>query len=68
MLARGTQSPVLGEVKVGVIVQLLLKHRYKNVTHPITKAQKENTEIYIKQTVVSKKQKQNCSQRNLFRS
>jgi hypothetical protein len=41
MLARGTQPPVLGEVKVGVIVQLHLKHRHKNVTNPITKAQKQ---------------------------
>jgi hypothetical protein len=68
MLASGTQSPVLGEVEVGVIVQLHLKLRHKNVTNPITKAQKANTEICIKRTAVSKKQKQKCSQRNLFRS
>jgi hypothetical protein len=55
MLARGTQSPVLGEVEMGVIVQLHLKHRHKNVTHLITKAQKANTKICIKQIVVSKK-------------
>jgi hypothetical protein len=55
MLAHGIQSPILGEVEVGVIVQLHLKRRHKNVTHPITKAQKANTEIYIKLTVVSKK-------------
>jgi hypothetical protein len=48
MLAHGTQSSVLGEVEVGVIVHLHLKHRHKNVTHPITKAQKANTEISIK--------------------
>jgi hypothetical protein len=35
MLARGTQPPVLGEVKVGVIVQL-----HKNVTNPIIKSSK----------------------------
>jgi hypothetical protein len=40
MLARGTHPPVLGEVKVGVIVQLHLKRRHKNVTNPITKAPK----------------------------
>jgi hypothetical protein len=68
MLAHGTQSPILGEVEVGVIVQLHLKRRHKNVTHPITKAQKANTEIYIKLTVVSKKRKWNCPQKNLFRS
>jgi hypothetical protein len=68
MLARGTQPPVLGDVEVGVIIQLHLKRRHKNVTNLITKAQKANIEICIKQTTVSKKQKQNCSQRNLFRS
>jgi hypothetical protein len=68
MLACGTQPPILGDVEVGVIVQLHLKHRHKNVTHPITKAQKANLEICIKKTVVSNKQKWNCSQRNLFRS
>jgi hypothetical protein len=55
MLACETQSLILGEVEVGVIVQLHLKCRHKNVTHPITKAQKANTEIYIKQTTVSNK-------------
>jgi hypothetical protein len=54
MLTRGTQCPILGEVEVGVIIQLHLKHRHKNVTNPITKAQKANTEICIKQTIVSK--------------
>jgi hypothetical protein len=48
MLARGTRSPILGEVEVGVIVQLHLKRRNKNVTNPITNAQKANTEICIK--------------------
>jgi hypothetical protein len=48
MLAHGTQSSVLGEIEVVVIVHLHLKHRHKNVTHPITKAQKANTEISIK--------------------
>jgi hypothetical protein len=43
MLAHGTQSPMLSEVEVGVIVQLHLKCRHKNVTYPITKAQKVNT-------------------------
>jgi hypothetical protein len=41
MLARGTQPPILDEVKVEVIVQLHLKHRHKNVTNPINKAQKQ---------------------------
>jgi hypothetical protein len=40
MLARGTQCHVLGEVKVGVIIQLHLKHRHKNVTNPIIKSSK----------------------------
>jgi hypothetical protein len=40
MLARGTQPPILGEVKVGVIVQLHLKHRHKNITNPIIKSSK----------------------------
>jgi hypothetical protein len=35
MLARGTQSPIVNEVEVGVIVQLHLKRRYKNVTNPM---------------------------------
>jgi hypothetical protein len=29
MLARGTQPPILGEVEVGVIIQLHLKRRHK---------------------------------------
>jgi hypothetical protein len=57
MLARGTQTPILGEVEVGVIIQLHLKHRNKNVTNPTTKAQKANTTICIKRTAVSKKAK-----------
>jgi hypothetical protein len=40
MLARGAQPAVLSEVEVGVIVQLHLKHRHKNVTNPITKNSK----------------------------
>jgi hypothetical protein len=56
MLARGTQSSILGEVEVGVIIQLHLKLKHENVTNPITKAQKANTEICIKRTAVSKKQ------------
>jgi hypothetical protein len=40
MLAHGTQYPVLGEVEVGVIVQLDPKHRHKNVTNPIIKSLK----------------------------
>jgi hypothetical protein len=48
MLACGTQSPVLGEVKDGVIVQLHLKRGHKNDTNPTTKAQKANTKICIK--------------------
>jgi hypothetical protein len=55
MLTRGTKPPVLGEVEVGVIVQLHLKRRHKNVTNPTTKAQTTNTTICIKWTVVSKK-------------
>jgi hypothetical protein len=39
MLARGTQSPIVGEVEVGVIAQLHLKHRHKNVTNPMPVAQ-----------------------------
>jgi hypothetical protein len=43
MLARGTQSSIVGEVEVGVIVQLHLKYRHKNVTNPMPIAQKLNT-------------------------
>jgi hypothetical protein len=42
MLARGTQPPVLGGVEVGVIVQLHLKRKHKNVTNPIIKSLKSN--------------------------
>jgi hypothetical protein len=52
MLARGAQSPIIGEVEVGVTVQLHLKRRHKNVTHPITKAQKVNTELFPKEFVL----------------
>jgi hypothetical protein len=48
MLAHGTQSPILGEVEVGAIIQLHLKRRHQNVTNPISIAQKVNTEICIK--------------------
>jgi ABC-type proline/glycine betaine transport system substrate-binding protein len=40
MLAHGTQPPILGEVEVGVIIQLHLKCRHKNVTNPIIKSSK----------------------------
>jgi hypothetical protein len=40
MLAHGTQSSILSEVEVGIIILLHLKHRHKNVTHPITKNSK----------------------------
>jgi hypothetical protein len=49
MLARRTQSPVVGVVEVGVIVQLHLKRRHENVTNLISIAQKTNTEICIKE-------------------
>jgi hypothetical protein len=48
MLACGTQSPIIGEVEVGVIVQLHLKCRHKNVMNPMPIAQNVNTEICIK--------------------
>jgi hypothetical protein len=48
MLDHGTQYPDLGEIEVGVIVQLHLKHRHKNVTNPISIAQQVNTEICMK--------------------
>jgi hypothetical protein len=47
-LAHGTQSPIIGEVEVGVIVQLHLKRRQKNVMNPMPITQKVNTEICIK--------------------
>jgi hypothetical protein len=47
MLARRTQSPIVGKVEMGVIIQLHLKHRHKNVTNPMPIAQKANTGIYI---------------------
>jgi hypothetical protein len=40
MLAHGTQCPILGEVELGVIVQLHLKRRHKKVTNPIIKSLK----------------------------
>jgi hypothetical protein len=42
MLAHGTQCPVLSEVEVGVIIQLHLKCRHKNVTNPIQKSKYRN--------------------------
>jgi hypothetical protein len=48
MQAHGTQSLVLGEVKVRVIIWLYQKHRHNNVTNPLSNAQKANTEIRIK--------------------
>jgi hypothetical protein len=48
VLAHGTQSPILGVVEVGVIIQLHLKCRHENATNPISIAQKVNTEICIK--------------------
>jgi hypothetical protein len=48
MLAHGTQSHILSEIEVGVIVQLHLKRRHKNVPNSISIAQKANTETYIK--------------------
>jgi hypothetical protein len=42
------QFPILGEVKVRVIIRLHLKHRHNNVTNPLSNAQKANTEICIK--------------------
>jgi hypothetical protein len=33
--ACGTQSPILGEVKVREIIQLHLKYRHNNVTNPL---------------------------------
>jgi hypothetical protein len=48
MLAHGTQYPIIGEVEVGVIVQLHLKHRHKNVTNPMPITQKVNIKICIK--------------------
>jgi hypothetical protein len=48
MLACGTQSPIVGEVEVGLIIHLHLKHIHKNVTNPMPIAQKANIEICIK--------------------
>jgi hypothetical protein len=48
MQARGTQFPILSEVKVRVIVWLHLKHRHNNVTNPLSNVQKENRGICIK--------------------
>jgi hypothetical protein len=48
MLARGTQSPIIGKVEVGVIVLLHLKRIHKNVMNSMPIAQKVNIEICIK--------------------
>jgi hypothetical protein len=48
MQAHGTQSPILGEVKVRLIVRLHLKHKCNNVTNPLSNAQKTIMEICIK--------------------
>jgi hypothetical protein len=48
MLAHGTQSLIVGEVEVRVIVQLHLKRIHENVTNPMPIAQKANTKICIK--------------------
>jgi hypothetical protein len=48
MLASGTHSLVIGEVEVGVVIQLHLKCRHKNVTNPMPIAQYANTKICIK--------------------
>jgi hypothetical protein len=47
MQACGTQSPILGEVEVKVIIRLHLKHRHNNVTNPLSNAHKANTEFCI---------------------
>jgi ABC-type proline/glycine betaine transport system substrate-binding protein len=59
MLARGTQPPILGEVEVGVIIQLHLKRRHKKkyVTNPTTKSAKRQILESANKTVVNKKQK-----------
>jgi hypothetical protein len=41
MLVRGTQSSILNEVEVGVIIQLHLKRGHKNVTNSISIASKQ---------------------------
>jgi hypothetical protein len=48
MLARGTQPPVLGEVEVGVIIQLHLKLKRKNVTNLIIKSSKSKYRNHYK--------------------
>jgi hypothetical protein len=57
MLAHGTQSPVVGEVEVRVVVRLHLKRRQKNVTNPMPIAQYANTEICIKANNIKSKAK-----------
>jgi hypothetical protein len=48
MQACETQSFILDEVKVRVIIQLHLKCRHINITNPISIAQKANIKICIK--------------------
>jgi hypothetical protein len=57
MLTRETQSPIIGEVEVGIIIQLHQKRRHKNVTNPMPITQYANTEIYIKVNGSKKKVK-----------
>jgi hypothetical protein len=55
MRAYGTQSPILGEGKMSIIVQLHLKRRHNNVTNPLSNAHKANTESCIKVDSCKKK-------------
>jgi hypothetical protein len=48
MQVRETQSPILGEVKVRVIIRLHMKHIHNNVTNPLSNAHKANTDFCIK--------------------
>jgi hypothetical protein len=48
MQARGTQSPILNEVEVRVIIWLHLKCRHNNVTNPLSNVHKANMEFYRK--------------------
>jgi hypothetical protein len=57
MLAHGTQSPIVGEVEVRVVIRLHLKRIHKNVTNPMPIAQYANTEICIKANNIKSKAK-----------
>jgi hypothetical protein len=46
MQAHGTQSPILSEVKVRVIVQLHLKHRHNNAINPLSNTQSKYGNLY----------------------